>query len=165
MTLVINGAALIFLGGQVALARRQLRYAQQVTAAEDARRRSQATIDFYMATIDKVIRWREDLPNDWDSAAIERLITEAYETNDDRRQRQIAVYLGFFETLAVAVRHGVYDLNVIDDIAGSRLLNISSNYETFFKRRRIQVGAQTAYENLVWLGKELATLPSRRTPS
>jgi hypothetical protein len=122
-----------------------------------------------MATIKQINEWRDKLPDDWDGEAIEQLTEEAYRDANHEKLKLIAAYLGFFEALAVAVRQGVYDLKVLDGIAGSRLMNIGTNYQPFFARRRHEVGAQSAYRNLEWLSEEISRLPSRRqtpgTPS
>jgi len=63
--------------------------------------------------------------------------------------------LQYFEALAVAVRSGSYDLTVLDSIAGSRIINICENYQSFFDKRRVEVGTSKAYEHLEWLGDEI----------
>lgn len=154
---------------QVRLAKEQIQHLQTTTAEEDQRRKRQATIDFYMATAKQVAEWREQLPDDWDSVGIGRVVTEAYDTRNrrairrnQRTKRLIASYLGFFETIAVAEKMNIYELETLDAIAGSRLINISTNYGLFFKKRREEVGTASAYEHVERLGQKISELPTRR---
>ena len=158
---LVSGGGLVFVAAQVQAAKEQIRLLKTVAVEEDARRKRQETIDFYMVTINQVTQWREKLPDDWDAAAIKQVVDEAYKTDDQKTKRLIASYLGFFETLAVAEEEGVYDLKTLDAIAGSRLANISTNYRPFFEKRRKEVGATSAYVHLVELGNKIGELPHR----
>lgn len=156
--LVINGTGLIFVATQVVLARRQLVHLQTVTETEVMRGRRQATIEFYMTTVHQVSEWRTALPGDWNKAAINDFVKCAYDSTDSGKLHHLTRYLGFFETLAAAVSVEIYALEVIDSIAGSRIINIAENYHPFFERRRIEVGADSAYRKLEWLGVRLQDL-------
>lgn len=158
--LAINGLGLAFVAVQVVLARQQIRDGLEQSKREAGRLQRQSTIDFYMATAEKVSEWRAVLPNDWDKEAIDQYVNSAYRKKDSSKLQTLASYLGFFESLAVAVRSDIYDLAVLDQIAGSRIMNIAQNYQEFFVKRRIEVGADTAYRSLEWLGGEIC---KRRT--
>jgi hypothetical protein len=154
--LVINGIGLVFIAVQVVLARRQLRDNNDLSTKENLRIKRQATIDFYMATVEKVSAWRSILPDDWDGPGIDAYTKSLYSGQRDKEKMlALASYLGFWETLAVAIRAGIYDLAVFDSIAGSRILNMCENYQAFFVLRRKEVGTDLAYVNLEWLGAEL----------
>jgi hypothetical protein len=156
--LVINGTGLIFVATQVVLARRQLVHLQKVTEAEVMRSKRQATIEFYMATVQQIGEWRAVLPDDWNKTAINDFVKRAYDSTDSEKLHHLARYLGFFEALAATVLANIYDLAVLDSIAGSRIINIAENYRPFFERRRIEVGADSAYRKLEWLGNRLRDL-------
>ncbi len=156
--LSVNGAGLIFIAAQVVLARRQLKENLSQAAREAARIKRQATIEFYMSTMQKVSEWRSVVPDDWDKPKIEAFTRSVYRRNAKAKMLALASYLGYFEALAVAIRADIYELTVLDAIAGSRILNICQNYQQFFTLRRNQVGTVHAYENLEWLGKKIAKL-------
>jgi hypothetical protein len=159
--LVINGIGLVFIAVQVVLARRQLRDNNELSAKENLRIKRQATIDFYMGTVEKVAGWRSVLPDDWDRPQIDAYTESLYSGQRDKEKMLIlANYLAFWEALAVAIRAGIYDLAVFDSIAGSRILNICDNYQKFFAARREEVGTRLAYVNLEWLAAELRTFRS-----
>ena len=153
--LVLNGAGLVFVATQVVLARQQLRHNLAQSVEEAKRIKRQATIEFYMATMAKVNEWRSILPGDWDRPRIDAFTREVYGRKGAGKMLILATYLAYFEALAVAVRGNVYDLAVLDAIAGSRILNICQNYQVFFERRRKEVGSDLAYHNLEWLGREI----------
>ena len=156
--LAINGAGLVFVATQVVLARRQLRDNLVLSSRETLRVKRQATVDFYMATMQKVGEWRSALPDDWDTRKIDVYVHSAYRLGGKGRRLTLANYLAYFETLAVAIRAGIYDLAVFDSIAGSRIINICDNYHKFFLARRREVGSDLAYINLEWLAAELRGL-------
>lgn len=160
--LVINGIGLAFVAIQVVLARQQIRRNQQLSAMEAARIKRQATIDFYMNTLQRVSEWRTILPNDWDNLEIGRYINKAYSRRGEDQRKILASYLSHFEALAVAVSSGIYDLEVIDAVAGSRIIHISENYQPFFIRRRKEVAADSAYRHLEWLGNEIREIRKRQ---
>jgi hypothetical protein len=123
--LAINGIGIVFVAIQVTLARRQIRDNLRLSAEEAQRRKRQATIDFYMSTMEKVGQWRSVLPGDREKSRIEIFIKAAYGRKGTESRLALASYLGYFEALAVAVRVGIYDLAVLDSIAGSRIQNTS----------------------------------------
>jgi hypothetical protein len=156
--LVINGLGLIFVATQVVLARRQLQDNLAQSSKEALRIKRQATIDFYMSTLQKVSEWRSILPDEWDKQKIDAYIHTAYSRKGRVKTLILASYLGYFEALAVAIRAEIYDLAVLDSIAGSRIINICENYQAFFVMRRKEVGTELAYRNLEWLGDEIRKL-------
>jgi len=162
--LVINGLGLVFIATQVGLARRQIRNVLEQATAKASRLKRQATIDFYMSTLERLANWRIELPDEWDKEAVSAYIDRIYEPNHQEEGRTLASYLGYFETIAMAVRSDIYDLVVLDGIAGSRIVNITNNYRVFFQRRRAEVRASSAYENVEWLGRQITQLRKSRGP-
>jgi hypothetical protein len=156
--LVINGVGLIFVATQVVLARRQLRHNLNLSVKEAERVKRQATIESYMATIQRVAEWRSVLPDDWDREAIDAYVRGAYRPRRKGKVKVLANYLQYYEALSVAVLSGIYDRDIIDSIAGSRIINIAENYGNFFTVRRKEVGADTAYRNLELLACQLREL-------
>jgi hypothetical protein len=108
-----------------------------------------------MSTIQKVNEWRSLLPDEWDKSAVEKYVDRAYNHGGKSGLHVLTGYLQYLEALAVAVRSGIYDLTVLNSIVGSRIINICENYQSFFDKRRAEVGTSKAYENLEWLGNEI----------
>lgn len=156
--IAINGFGLVFVATQVALARRQIRIGVDQSQKEDLRLRRQSTIDFYMATLDRVSQWRAALPDDWDKTSIHAYTDKAYKRGGEGARKLLASYLGYLEGLAVAIRSGIYDMETLNSIAGSRIINVSDNYQAFFDRRREEAGTNHAYENIEWLAAQLREL-------
>jgi hypothetical protein len=153
--LIINGVGLIFIATQVAVARQELRHNLILSAREAERVKRQATIESYMATMQRVAEWRSVLPDDWDQPAIEAYTRRACRPGGKAKARVLANYLQYYEALSVAVLSGIYDRDAIDAIGGSRIINIADNYQTFFTKRRREVGANTAYRNIEELARQL----------
>jgi hypothetical protein len=158
--LLINGLGLGFVAIQVVLARRQLQHAQNVNQTEVTRGKRQSTIDFYMTTVEIRTKWKAVLPDDWETAAIHEFIEAAYASNDKAMLGCIVDYLGYFEALAVAIASEVYDLQILDSIAGTRIRSIARNYKPYFERARVVNGVPSLYVELEWLGERLEALRS-----
>jgi hypothetical protein len=158
--LAINGVGLIFIATQVVLARRQLRHNLSLSSKEAERVKRQATIESYMATMQRVGEWRSMLPDEWDRQAIDAYIRDSYRPRGKDKVKVLANFLQYYEALSVAVLSGIYDRDIIDSIGGARIINIAENYETFFTKRRKEVGADTAYRNLELLARQLRELRS-----
>ena len=164
-TLLVGGAGLAFVAWQVLLARKQLKQAQEASAREVARGKRQATIDFYMTTVDQRSQWRAILPDDWDEAAIHAFIHKALTTGDVNQNRCLVDYLGYFETLAVAVSARVYDIEILDSLAGTRIRRIATNYRPYFLAARNTSGVAALYVELEWLGERLREAREKRGPN
>ncbi len=158
--LALNAAGLGFVAVQVILARRELRNSQEINNAEIVRRKRQSTIDFYMTTVEQRARWKETLPDDWDESAIEQFIRTAFKKRDRVKLRCLADYFGYFEALAVAVAADVYDLEIIDSLAGARIIHIAQHYKEYFERVREATGVDDLYVELEWLARSLQDLRS-----
>src|SRR5262249_13445648 len=153
--LLVNGIGLAFVASQVVLARRQFQHAQKANQTEIIRQKRQSTIDFYMMTIEQRTEWKTILPDDWDEAAIHKFIDAAYKSEENATLRHISDYLGYFETLAVAVSAEIYDLEILDSLAGSRIQSLAKNYEPYFTQVRRLTGRPSLFVELESLGKKL----------
>lgn len=154
--LLINGIGLSFVAVQVILARRQVLHSQRTSEAENTRRKREATIDFYMDTVKHRSKWTAVLPDDWSEEEIHEFIKTAYQTSDAEKLKCMIDYLGYFETLAVAVSAGVYDLETLDSLAGTRIRRIAANYQPYFAEVRRATGVKAMYVELEWLADRLA---------
>jgi Domain of unknown function (DUF4760) len=164
--LAINAAGIAFIALQVVLARRQLYQAQDINEQEITREKRQATVNFYMTTIEQRARLKETLPEDWDADGIGGFIKSALSKDDDAQQKCISDYLAYFEVLAVGVGANIYDIEVLYTIAEGRLLNISRNYQPYIQAMREKTGLATLYIELEWLAERLTemgkTMPDYR---
>jgi hypothetical protein len=161
---VISGAGLAFVAVQVRLAKKQLEHLLSTADFELRRGRQQTTVEFYMATVAHVNEWRAHLPDDWDKLAIDRYVRKAHGRSGRGALIRLVSYLGYFEALATAVHADVYDFHILNSIAGSRILNIATNYQDFFAHRRQDVDATTAYREITWLGCKIADARHKERP-
>ncbi len=164
--LAINAAGIAFIALQVVLARRQLYQAQEINEQEITREKRQATVNFYMTTIEQRARLKATLPEDWDADGIGEFIKGALSKDDDAHQKCISDYLAYFEVLAVGIGANIYDIEVLYTIAEGRLLNIYRNYQPYIQAMREKTGLATLYIELEWLAERLKemgkTMPDYR---
>jgi hypothetical protein len=162
--ILANGIGLIFVASQVRLARRQFRLSQEAQRADIIRRKRQSTVDFYMQTIDLRSKWKSVLPDDWEELEVHKFIHSAFKASNGDKLQYINDYLSYFETLAVATGADVYDLEMLDSIAGTRITSIAENYKPFFQLIRNRTGKLSLYVELESLGEKLRVIRTR-TPS
>lgn len=156
--LLINAAGLAFVATQVVLARRQLQHGQQIRDDEILRGKRQATIDFYMESVEQRRHWASVLPDDMNAQAVAEFVEAAFESDDKVKLQHITNYLGFFEALAVAVAADVYDLEILDSMDGSTIRKVAANYRPYFERARQIHDAPAFFTELEWLGRQLQEL-------
>jgi hypothetical protein len=156
--LAINAAGIAFIAQQVVLARKQLRQSQDINQQEITREKRQATVNFYMTTIEQRARLKETLPEDWDTEGIADFISDAFSKDDDVKLKIISDYLAYFEVLAVGIGADIYDIEVLYTIAEGRLLNISRNYRPYVKTMRERTGLATLYIEFEWLAGRLTEM-------
>jgi Domain of unknown function (DUF4760) len=94
-------------------------------------------MEAFSTTMDARRQLRSILPGDIDAAKIEALVTEIRSGTGAATQEQaVADYLGLWENLAAGVNTGVLDLEMVDRIAGTRVMRLSENYEEWIAWRR-----------------------------
>lgn len=109
--------------------RDQIAQAREATVAEHDRRRREATIDFYLATMRRRHDLRDDLADDRDRKAVARLIEKIRDEGiDSDKGHAVREYLNLWESLAVGVEEGVYELEIVDALTGARMVAIAENY-------------------------------------
>ena len=156
--LAINAAGIAFIALQAVLARRQLYQAQEINQQEITREKRQATVAFYMTTLEQRARLKSILPEDWDTERICKFISSALSEDHDAQLKCISDYLAYFEVLAVGVGANIYDIEVLYTIAEGRLRNIARNYQPYIKTMRERTGLATLYVEFEWLAERLAEM-------
>lgn len=134
----------------------QLRHGIAATKLDHERRKKQATIEFYAATIEARQELMDEMPRLHDNDAITGLIEAASNDENSDAARNVAHYLGLFEMLSVAANTDTFDLETIDRLVGSRILRISEVYSPWIESRleNARPGAKP-YGELLRLAKRL----------
>jgi Domain of unknown function (DUF4760) len=144
--LAVNVAVLYVLVRQLGAVRDQIAQARDATVAEHDRRRREATIDFYLATMRRRHELRDYLADDRDREAVAHLIEEVRDDGiDSEKGHAVRDYLNLWESLAVGVETDVYALEIADALTGARIVSIAENYQEFIAWRRDaieQVGSE-----------------------
>lgn len=135
--------------------KRQVVQSAEATKLDHVRRRAQATIDFYRTTLDKRIALRESLPHDRDAAGVADFIAKAIEKDDSDSAHDITDYLTYFGMFATGVNTGVFDIDIVERLAGTRILAIASNYKSWIDFRRAKYSQPKLYQELAILADEM----------
>ena len=151
----------------------QLRHSQATTDADIQRRKRQATIDYFMSTVDQRAALSKNLPHVQDKNAVFRYVKSALggavkdgpkgdgEHNDlppEQKRHLISEYLSFYEAMAVAVAADVYGLTVLDAMDGGTIRDIATNYKPYFKGIRTTPERASWFVELEWLGEQIKKL-------
>jgi len=124
-TNVVVFGALIW---QLRILRSQISQATHTTELDHDRRRKQATIEFYATTLAQLRHLRELLPHDRDALRVGVKIEQALD-GDEAASKTIAAYLTLHNLIAISVRSDVFDLTIIDQTFGGRLLALEQSYQ------------------------------------
>lgn len=154
IAVVVNIVLFLVFFLQLRALKTQVRLSEEATERDHARRRQQATVDFYMTTLEKRTELRHTLPYDRNADAIREYVT-ALKDESETEALYVTDYLTMFEMLAGGVNMGIYDLEVIDRLAGSRLRAIYNNYLPWIDQRRRMFDSPSLYCELESLSRSL----------
>jgi hypothetical protein len=147
ITTVINLAALIFLGAQVMLARSALRETAEGQEREWGRQRKKAAIDAIVASAQYRESLKSTLPwNDMDPKVMADFFEKA--KGDYAQLAPLSEYLNHLEDLAVGVKQGVFDLETVSMLEGSRLIGILVSYAPYIEDVRREQNRPTIWNDL-----------------
>jgi hypothetical protein len=155
--IAVNVVAFVAVVWQLRLLAHQNRQAQEAVVQDHDRRRKQSTIEFFNATHSQQLEFRKILPRSRDSAEIATLIKEAID-GDRQAENTITGYLNLFENFAAGARAGVFDLAVINQMAGGRIIAIQRNYRPWVDHVRKQLGEPHLHAELEWLAGRMLDL-------
>jgi Domain of unknown function (DUF4760) len=143
----INFAALIFLGAQVMQARRAMDDAAKGQEQEWDRQRKKASLDALVATQEYRASLKASLPwNDRDPSNVAAFLEEAKE--DHEKLALVRRYLNSLEDLAIGVKQGVYDLEIIYLSEGERITTTVENYQPYIQGIREELKSQLVYNEI-----------------
>jgi hypothetical protein len=155
----VNVVLFVVFALQLVALRRQVQQSKDATNLDHARRRAQATIEFYQSTLEKRKALRAVLPYDGDAAAVAELIERALHESGERES--VTEYLGLFELLAMGTNTGVFDIAVLERMAGTRVRALTQNYMPWISARRAQLEHPKLYSELVALSLHLEARRAR----
>ena len=135
ITAAINFAALVFLGAQVMLGRRALKETSNAQQQEWDRQRRKASIEVSIS----IARYREELKeglpwNDRDPKSVREFLKST--KGDQVKLASVRKYLNHVEDIAVGVKQGVSDLDTIEMLQGSRIVDTVANYAPYIESIR-----------------------------
>jgi len=134
------GAAAVFL---------QLREVAKRASIDYSRQKKQATIDFYVQTLEARSQFGSELPPDRDAKAIKEFLSRC--GNEEDVAETVNGYLGYWELLAAAANEEIIDRDTIALIARTRIVSIVDNYGEYIKAERKRLQVPAIYEQLTEL--------------
>ncbi|MGP3950292.1 DUF4760 domain-containing protein [Streptomyces sp. 7N604] len=139
----------------------QLRMLAQATRFDHDRRRTQATLEYLSATMDRRGDLRErGIPDDRDTAGVTALVNRGL-AGEVEAIRLITEYLAIFNYLAVAAQADAFDPKIIDQARGGTVAAVQRNYRPWIDEQRERFGEPLLYKDLDWLA---AQMTSRSAP-
>lgn len=137
----------------------QIRSATKLQRVEHERQRKQATIDAYSSSFSARTSMQDRLPNDREFAAVRAFCPHPTDTLNPNFLLVVA-HLNYWENFATGVHEGVYDLKVVDALAGERVVGAWRGYEEFILGRRKALSSERVWDGLEKLALDLGKLRS-----
>jgi hypothetical protein len=154
ITAVINVAALLFVGAQVLLARRALKETGEAQQREWVRRRKQVTIEAVVSTAHYRESLKSVLPwNDRDPQEVAAFLKQA--AGDHAKLAPVREYLNHLTDLAVGIKQGVFDLETVSMLEGSRIIGTAESYSHYIADIRRELNNPWTYEDIEELAEML----------
>lgn len=133
--LLANFGALLFIAVELLQARTARLAADRSQIDENRRRKQEATLDYYNQSFGERRSLSSSLPTLSDVQGITESIQRAT-AGDIATSESIRSMLAYYETLATGVNIGIYDMETIDRLAGSRLTRILDSWLPYIRWAR-----------------------------
>ena len=166
--IALNFVLFIVFFKQMRLLREQIKSSERATkSAENAterdilQRKRESTIEFYCETFQSRLMLVHELVDDRNSEAIRSLVMTP-ESHEGELAHNIRAYLSMFEMLAAGVHKDVLDFDMVNTIAGARIVAIKQNYWPWILERRERLSSRTIYLELENLANRIL---AERAPS
>lgn len=127
----------------------QLRQVANRANIDYSRQKKQATIDFYVQTLEARSKFGSELPPDRKASEIKAFLLRF--ANEESVAEAVSGYLGYWELLAGAANEGIIDKDVVALIARTRIISIADNYGEYIARERKRIHVPGLYEELTSL--------------
>lgn len=131
----------------------QLRQVATRANIDYSRQKKQATIDFYVQTLEARSQFSSELPPDRDATAVKEFLSRC--GNEENVAETVNGYLGYWELLAAAANEEIIDRDTLALIARTRIVSIVDNYGEYIKAERKRLQVPTIYEQLTELAARL----------
>lgn len=151
---IVTLAGLLFVGAQVLLARIAINQSAEAQQREWDRLRKQATIEASIATAQYREDLKADLPwNDRDPKVVAAFLSDI--ERDPAKLGSVRQYFNHLTDLAVGVKQGVFDLETLSMLEGSRIIDTASSFSPYFDKLRRDLARPSIYEDIDELAEML----------
>lgn len=134
--------------------RQQVHDSRKSTERDHNRRRAQATVEFYEATLAQRFATSSQLPRDRDKDGIAEVIRGAV-SGDLNLAHGITEHLNLWELVATGVGMDIFDFETMYRIAGGRVIAMADNYQDWINLRREVLNTETLYIEIEQLASRL----------
>ncbi len=154
VAVIVNIAALLFLGMQVRQGVHNASAAEVTRKEEWAQQRKEASMQFYMTTLERREHHRRELPPDRDRESIRRILAET--KNDPAKDAAVRGYLNYLEMLGTGVNTGILDLEVIEQFGGGTMIAAWNSYGFWIVEVRKEFSAPDIYRQFQIMARTIA---------
>ncbi|MFG1797786.1 DUF4760 domain-containing protein [Nocardia sp. NPDC049149] len=154
IAIAVNIAALLFLGLQVRQGVQNAAAVDKARQEEWVRRRKEASMQFYMSTLDRREHRMSTLPPDRDGVAIKRYLEDV--ESDNSKHSAVRTYLSYLEMLGTGVNSGVLDIEVIELYAGGTIVATWNNYGEWIAKTRVKFQSPRIYCQFEMMARDIA---------
>lgn len=137
----------------------QLRHIRKVASDDFDQRRRQATFDYLVNTQQERSKRSSEVPPT--TAANLKAFIEAALHEDAKERKAIVKYLNYYERLAAGVNNGVFEIEIVNVLWGSTIIEIADNYHDFITN--FQSNKTNLWQELVKLSNDLKVLRSTQS--
>jgi Domain of unknown function (DUF4760) len=163
ITTAINFSALAFLAAQVMLARKAVGEAAKAQEQEWERQRRKSSIEASVSSEQYRESLKASLPwNDRDPKEVAAFLEEA--SGDYVKLTPLRKYLNSLEDTAVGVNQGVFDLETISMLTGTRIIDTVTSYAPYIESVRRELGRPTIYKELEDLAQSIKIFRQGKLP-
>ena len=146
--LLINACLLIFVW-------LQLRSSNRATLEDHERRKKQATVEFWIQTMERRAAIVERLNSDRGDQGIEKYLKHLGHGRSPN-VRTVHSLLSVYELLAAATNTDVFDLEVLSRIAGRHVIATADAYRSWILEHRAHRGSPRMFSDLLELADRLS---------
>ncbi len=143
----LNACLLVFVG-------LQLRSSNRANREDHDRRKKQATVDFWVQTLERRHAIVQQLTSDRNGQGLKKYLKHLGH-EDNAEVRTVHRFLSLYELLAAAANTDVFDLEVLSRIAGRHVIATADTYRAWILERREQRESPRMFSDLLELADRL----------
>jgi hypothetical protein len=151
---VVGVGGLAMLLWQIRLLRLQINQAKDAVIDQQWRARRHSTLEFYGSTQDRRLGFLTEVPSLKDMAATRSFIELALQ--DNTTTITLRRFLNYYELIAAGVNDDIFDITIMDRVAGTTIMNIWRRYGAYIIRLRREEDHASMFQEIEQLAASIA---------